>query len=62
MQLSVPDMSCDHCRKAITSAIEARGGQVEVDLDSRKITVTGLESAAAIATLGEIGFSATVVE
>lgn len=58
-KLSVPDMSCGHCKASITQAIEAAGAKVEVDLPSRTITVEGLDTAAAIKTLEEIGFPAT---
>ena len=34
---SVPDMSCDHCKRAVTSELLEVGGveSVDVDLDSR---------------------------
>lgn len=39
--LSVPDMSCDHCRRAITDAVTAVSGvtAVDVDLDAGRVTV-----------------------
>jgi len=38
---SVPDMSCDHCKAAITEALEAVDDTVEidVDMDAREIDV-----------------------
>ncbi|MCB1345889.1 MAG: heavy-metal-associated domain-containing protein [Rhodobacter sp.] len=57
--LSVPDMSCGHCRASITAALEPLGGAAVFDMDSRQVTVSGpLEPAAAIAALDRIGFPA----
>ena len=33
MKLSVPDMSCGHCKATIEKAVTAAGGTVSVDLD-----------------------------
>ena len=40
---SVPDVSCDHCRAAITSEVAAVAGveAVDVDLEGKTVTVTG---------------------
>ena len=40
---SVPDISCGHCRTAITSGVSTVAGveAVEVDLDAKTVTVTG---------------------
>ena len=40
---SVPDISCGHCRTAITSEVSTVAGveSVEVDLDAKTVTVTG---------------------
>ena len=59
MKFHVPDMSCGHCRAAIEQAIAAAGGTVSVDLDSRTVTVSGLDVARATAVLAEAGYSAT---
>lgn len=59
MKFHVPDMSCGHCRAAIEQAIAAAGGTAAVDLDSRTVTVTGLDAARATAALAEAGYSAT---
>lgn len=42
---SVPDVSCEHCRAAITAGVEELNGvaSVEVDLDARRVAVAGHE-------------------
>ena len=39
--LSVPDISCEHCQRAITGALSPVAGvqSVEVDIPTRKVTV-----------------------
>jgi len=50
----VPDMSCGHCRTAITAEVTAVAGVdvVEVDLDTKLIRITGenLDDAALVAS------------
>jgi copper chaperone len=57
---SVPDISCDHCRAAITSEVEKVPGviSVDVDLGAKRVTVTGaqLDDAAVRAAIDEAGF------
>jgi copper chaperone len=50
VKLSVPDMTCGHCVKVISAAIQAldAGARVEVDLRSRQVSVTSSASRAAI--------------
>ncbi|MFN6978091.1 MAG: heavy-metal-associated domain-containing protein [Gemmobacter sp.] len=64
MQLSVPDMSCQHCKAAVEAAI-ARidpAAQVTVDLAARRVAVAGTASpAAVIAALAAAGFPAAPV-
>lgn len=40
-QFTLPDMSCGHCRAAITAALQALDPQahIEVDLPAHRITV-----------------------
>lgn len=40
---SVPGVSCEHCRKAISDEVSRVGGvaSVEVDLDEKRVTVAG---------------------
>lgn len=46
LQYQVPDMSCDHCVKAITRAVveAVPGASVQVDLPNHRVTVTGTEN------------------
>lgn len=39
----VPDVSCDHCERAITGAVGELGGvaEVRVDIDRKLVTVAG---------------------
>jgi len=57
---SVPDISCGHCRAAITSEVSTVAGveSVEVDLDAKTVTVTAepLDEAAIIAAIDEAGY------
>ena len=39
--LSIPDMSCGHCKAAIERALSEVPGTVTVDLDARAATVSG---------------------
>ena len=60
--LSVPDMSCGHCRASITEALSPLGATPSFDMDTRRVTVTGpLSPDAAIAALDAIGFPAEPV-
>jgi copper chaperone CopZ len=56
----VPDVSCGHCRAAITAEVVKVPGvaSVEVDLDSKRVTVAGvgLEDAAVRAAIEEAGY------
>ena len=60
---TVPDMSCGHCRSAITAEVSAVPGveTIDVDLDSKLVTVNGcdLDDAALIAAIDEAGYQAT---
>ncbi len=54
----VPDISCGHCVDAITAEVSPLDGvtAVEVDLDTRTVTVTGGERSAIIAAIDEAGY------
>jgi copper chaperone len=41
IQLNIPSMSCGHCVKAVTQAVQAVDPQakVEVDLDTKKVEI-----------------------
>ena len=59
---SVPDMSCDHCKRAVASELLEVGGveSVDVDLDSKSVTVRGsnLDDAALRVAVEEAGYEA----
>jgi copper chaperone len=50
LQYQVPDMSCDHCVKAIAQAVAqaAPRAAVQVDLPNHRVTVTGTEDNRAV--------------
>lgn len=61
--LSVPDMSCGHCKAKVESALGAvpQAGEVKVDLTSRTVEVTGSAPAAdLLKALDAAGYPATV--
>lgn len=43
LQLTVPEMSCDHCRAAIEGSVAAVPGvlRVDVDLEAKRVVVEG---------------------
>jgi copper chaperone CopZ len=57
---SVPDVSCEHCRSAITGEVSSVVGveSVEVDLDAKTVTVSGepLDEQAIVAAIDEAGY------
>ncbi len=59
---SVPGMSCDHCKAAVSSALREVGGveSVDVDLEAKLVTVRGstLDDAALRAAVDEAGYEA----
>lgn len=62
--LSIPDMTCGHCRASVTDALSRLKGaeKIEVDLTAKTARVEGnADSAEMIRALDAIGFPATVV-
>lgn len=62
--LSIPDMTCGHCRASVEAALSALpgAGEIAVDLPTRQASVSGPAAPEAlIAALDEIGFPATIV-
>lgn len=61
---TVPGMSCDHCKAAVSEELSAVEGveSVEVDLDAKLVSVTGgaLDDAALRAAIVEAGCEASV--
>ena len=60
---SVPGMSCDHCKHAVSTELGAVAGVtgVDVDLGTKLVKVTGdgLDDAALRAAIEEAGYSAS---
>jgi copper chaperone len=59
MRLSLPDMSCGHCKAAVEAAVAraAPSARVRVDLDRREVTIEGAADPAAVArALAEAGY------
>ena len=56
---TVPDISCDHCKRAIESEVSPLDGvvTVAVDVDSKLVTVTGGEPAAIEAAISKAGYT-----
>jgi copper chaperone len=56
---SVPGISCDHCRAAITGEVAKVAGVagVDVDLEAKTVTVAGdVDDAAVVAAIDEAGY------
>ncbi|WP_376874843.1 heavy-metal-associated domain-containing protein [Albirhodobacter sp. R86504] len=62
MILSVPNMTCGHCKKAVEAAIEEVGARAHVDLEEREVEVSGLPEATVLAALKAAGYPAERIE
>ena len=64
LELSITGMSCDHCVRAITNAVEDLEGvkQATVSLETKSAVVEGedLDPAKIIAAIEEEGYTAAV--
>ena len=63
LTLSVPDMSCGHCVKAITDAVKEvdTAATVSTDLATRAVRIETLaESAKILKSLDDAGYPATL--
>lgn len=60
LSYSVPGISCEHCRAAITEEVSRVGGvrAVEVDLEAKRVTVSGdgVDDAEVRAAIDEAGY------
>lgn len=60
---TVQGMTCDHCKRAVSSELEGVAGvsSVDVDLDSKLVVVTGesLDDQALRAAIEEAGYEAS---
>lgn len=62
--LSIPDMTCGHCKASVESALKSLGdaGTITVDLPAKTATTTGPATPdRLIKALDEVGFPATVI-
>lgn len=62
--LSVPDMSCGHCKASVEAALKTLpgAGAFQVDLTLRQVQVDGTTSTPALLkALDEIGFPASEI-
>lgn len=62
--LSIPDMTCGHCKASVESALKslADAGDITVDLAAKTATTSGPAAPAALLkALDEVGFPATVI-
>ena len=61
-ELIVSDMSCEHCRGAVTEALTALPAvtSVQVDLETKQVTIEGegLDDAALRAAITDAGYTA----
>lgn len=65
MKLSIPDMSCGHCRASVEKAVRAidGGAQVAVDLGARTVDLkTTASTAALLKALADEGYPALVLD
>lgn len=55
---SVPGISCDHCKRAIEGEVSAVAdvASVDVDIEAKKVTVTGGDDAAIRAAIDDAGY------
>jgi copper chaperone CopZ len=55
---SVPDISCDHCKRAIEGEVStvADVTSVDVDIDAKTVVVIGGDDAAVRAAIDEAGY------
>ena len=56
--LSVPEISCGHCKATIEGAVQALDGieAIDVDLDAKTVTVLGGDSEAIVNAIEGAGY------
>lgn len=65
LNLSIPEMSCGHCKQAIEKAIASldAAASVDFDLKNRQATVTSnSEPEQVLSCLKDAGYEASVIE
>jgi copper chaperone len=60
-RLSVPDMSCGHCKASVEAALAPLTSTVVVDLPNRQVQAEGAAPDALIKALAAVGFPASVL-
>jgi len=63
-KLSVPDMSCGHCKAAIEKAVGGAdaGASLSFDMDAREVDIaTSLDTDGLLSLLADEGYPATVL-
>jgi copper chaperone len=61
--LSIPDMTCGHCKTSVLAALAPLTDGVSVDLSTRTASVTpGVPNEALLSALARIGFPASVID
>jgi copper chaperone len=58
IEFVVPDMTCGHCVKTITAAVQAAepAAKVSIDLPAHRVTVEGADAGRARAAIEEAGY------
>lgn len=58
---TVPDISCDHCKRAIEDHVTPLDGvdTVSVDIDNKTVTITGGDAGAIEAAIADAGYTVT---
>ncbi len=59
--LSVPEMSCHHCAKRISEALNSIGvSEFKIDMENKEITVNTDNLESVINALDEVGYEVTL--
>lgn len=58
---TVPDISCDHCKRAMEDHVTPLDGldTVTVDIDNKTVTITGGDSGTIEAAIADAGYTIT---
>ncbi|MDW3221021.1 MAG: heavy metal-associated domain-containing protein [Acidimicrobiales bacterium] len=58
---TVPDISCDHCKRAIENHVTPLDGvnTVTIDIDTKTVTITGGDPSAIEAAIADAGYTIT---
>ncbi len=58
IELSVPEITCGHCKESIEGAVSQVAGvsRVEVDIEAKRVAVDGGDRAAIVTAIEDVGF------